>query len=138
MAVKVVMPRLTDTMLQGVISEWLKKEGDEVREGEPLYAVETDKASVEVTSSATGVLLKILVPQGDSVEVGGAVAIIGSRGEDFPPSWRPQRRRSRSGRRPPGRRQGLPEGSSPRPRPSGRPKNSTSTSARSAGPAREG
>ena len=82
MAVKVVMPRLTDTMLQGVISEWLKKEGDEVREGEPLYAVETDKASVEVTSSATGVLLKILVPQGDSVEVGGVVAIIGSRGED--------------------------------------------------------
>ena len=83
MAVKVVMPRLTDTMLQGVISEWLTKEGDEVREGEPLYAVETDKASVEVTSSATGVLLKILVPQGDSVEVGGAVAIIGARGEDF-------------------------------------------------------
>ena len=83
MAVKVVMPRLTDTMLQGVISEWLRKEGDEVREGEPLYAVETDKASVEVTSSATGVLLKILVPQGDSVEVGGAVAIIGSRGEDY-------------------------------------------------------
>ncbi len=77
------MPRLTDTMLQGVISDWLKQEGDEVREGEPLYAVETDKASVEVTSSATGVLLKILVPQGDSVEVGGAVAIIGARGEDF-------------------------------------------------------
>ena len=83
MAVKIVMPRLTDTMLQGVISEWLRKEGDEVREGEPLYAVETDKASVEVTSSATGVLLKILVPQGDSVEVGGAVAIIGARGEDY-------------------------------------------------------
>lgn len=83
MAVKVVMPRLTDTMLQGVISEWLKKEGDEVTEGEPLYAVETDKASVEVTSSATGVILKVLVPRGDSVEVGGAVAIIGSRGEDF-------------------------------------------------------
>jgi 2-oxoglutarate dehydrogenase E2 component (dihydrolipoamide succinyltransferase) len=97
MAVKVVMPRLTDTMLQGVISEWLKKEGDEVREGEPLYAVETDKASVEVTSSAAGVLLKILVPQGDSVEVGGAVAIIGSRGEDFAsflapaPAAKPQR-----------------------------------------------
>jgi pyruvate/2-oxoglutarate dehydrogenase complex dihydrolipoamide acyltransferase (E2) component len=83
MAVKVVMPRLTDTRLQGVISEWLKREGDEVREGEPLYAVETDKASVEVTSSATGVLLKILIPQGDSVEVGGAVAVIGARGEDF-------------------------------------------------------
>ncbi len=97
MAVKVLMPRLTDTMLQGVISEWLKQEGDEVREGEPLYAVETDKASVEVTSSATGVLLKIIVQQGNAVEVGGAVAVIGARGEDFTsllapaPTAKPQR-----------------------------------------------
>jgi len=83
MAVKVLMPRLTDTMLEGMISDWIKHEGDEVREGEPLYAVETDKASVEVTSSATGVLLKILVQPGESIEVGGTVAIIGERGEDF-------------------------------------------------------
>jgi pyruvate/2-oxoglutarate dehydrogenase complex dihydrolipoamide acyltransferase (E2) component len=82
MAVKILMPRLTDTMLEGVISDWLKKEGDDVREGEALYIVETDKASVEVTSSATGVLLKILVQQGEAMEVGGTVAIIGERGED--------------------------------------------------------
>jgi pyruvate/2-oxoglutarate dehydrogenase complex dihydrolipoamide acyltransferase (E2) component len=82
MAVKILMPRLTDTMLEGVISDWLKKEGDDVREGEALYIVETDKASVEVTSSATGVLLKILVQQGEAMEVGGTVAIIGERSED--------------------------------------------------------
>jgi pyruvate/2-oxoglutarate dehydrogenase complex dihydrolipoamide acyltransferase (E2) component len=83
MAVKILMPRLTDTMLQGVISDWIKNEGDEVREGDPLYAVETDKASVEVTSSATGILLKVLAKRGEAVEVGGTVAIIGERGEDF-------------------------------------------------------
>lgn len=83
MAVKVLMPRLTDTMLQGVISEWFKKEGDEVRVGEALYTVETDKASVEVTSSVDGILLKILVRPDESIEVGGAVAIIGERGEDY-------------------------------------------------------
>jgi pyruvate/2-oxoglutarate dehydrogenase complex dihydrolipoamide acyltransferase (E2) component len=83
MAVKVLMPRLTDTMLEGVICEWIKHEDDEVREGDALYIVETDKASVEVTSSATGVLLKILVQQGEAMEVGGAVAIIGVPGEDY-------------------------------------------------------
>jgi pyruvate dehydrogenase E2 component (dihydrolipoamide acetyltransferase) len=97
MAVKVLMPRLTDTMLQGVISDWIKHEGDKVRLGEPLYTVETDKASVEVNSSAAGVLLKILVQQGESIEVGGTVAIIGEQGEDFsamltsPPPTKPQR-----------------------------------------------
>lgn len=83
MAVRVLMPRLTDTMLQGVICDWIKQEGDEVRVGEALYTVETDKASVEVTSSAAGVLLKILVQQDEAVEVGGTVAIIGERGEDY-------------------------------------------------------
>lgn len=83
MAVRVLMPRLTDTMLQGVICDWIKQEGDEVRAGEALYIVETDKASVEVNSSATGVLLKILVRQGEAMEVGGTVAIIGERGEDY-------------------------------------------------------
>lgn len=82
MAVKVLMPRLTDTMLQGTISEWIRKEGDEVREGDPLYEVETDKANVEVSSSANGFLLKILVQEGEAIEVGGTVAIIGEQGED--------------------------------------------------------
>jgi len=83
MATEILLPRLTDTMHEGFISYWYKKEGEEVQEDEPLFVVETDKASVEVNSSATGVLLKILVNEGESVEVGGRVAIIGERGEDI-------------------------------------------------------
>jgi len=85
MAVEILLPRLTDTMHQGLISYWYKKEGDFVQEGEPLFVVETDKASVEVDSSATGMLLKILIKEGESVEVGGRVAIIGESGEDIQP-----------------------------------------------------
>jgi pyruvate dehydrogenase E2 component (dihydrolipoamide acetyltransferase) len=83
MAVKVVMPRLTDTMLQGTIAEWTKREGDSVSVGDALYAVETDKAVVDVSSSVAGVLLKILVPNGQAVDVGGPVAVVGERGEDI-------------------------------------------------------
>lgn len=83
MATEIVVPRLTDTMLKGTISYWYKKEGEAVGEGEPLYVIETDKASVEVNTSATGFLLKILVGEGESVDVGGIVAIIGESGEDI-------------------------------------------------------
>jgi pyruvate dehydrogenase E2 component (dihydrolipoamide acetyltransferase) len=83
MAVKVVMPRLTDTMLQGVIAEWAKREGDDVRVGDALYTVETDKAVVDVSSSVAGVLLKILVRNGEAVDVGGPVAVVGERGDDI-------------------------------------------------------
>jgi pyruvate dehydrogenase E2 component (dihydrolipoamide acetyltransferase) len=85
MAVEILLPRLTDTMHQGMISYWYKQEGDFVQEGEPLFVVETDKASVEVNASATGFLLKIFVGEGESVEVGGMVAIIGEKGEDIQP-----------------------------------------------------
>lgn len=83
MATEILLPRLTDTMHQGMISYWYKKEGDFVQEGEPLFVVETDKASVEVNASATGILLKVLVKEGESVDVGGRVAIIGEKGEDI-------------------------------------------------------
>jgi len=83
MATEILLPRLTDTMHQGMISYWYKKEGEFVQEGEPLFVVETDKASVEVNASATGVLLKIFVKEGELVEVGGRVAIIGECGEDI-------------------------------------------------------
>jgi pyruvate/2-oxoglutarate dehydrogenase complex dihydrolipoamide acyltransferase (E2) component len=85
MAVEILLPRLTDTMHQGMISYWYKKEGEFLQQGEPLFVVETDKASVEVDASATGILLKILVKEGESVEVGGRVAIIGESGEDIQP-----------------------------------------------------
>jgi pyruvate/2-oxoglutarate dehydrogenase complex dihydrolipoamide acyltransferase (E2) component len=83
MATEVLLPRLTDTMHQGMISYWYKKEGESIQEGEPLFVVETDKASVEVNAAATGVLLRILVREGESVGVGGRVAIIGEIGEDI-------------------------------------------------------
>jgi pyruvate/2-oxoglutarate dehydrogenase complex dihydrolipoamide acyltransferase (E2) component len=83
MAVEILLPRMTDTMLKGMISYWYKKEGEKVQEGEPLFVLETDKASVEVGASATGVLLKIFVKEGESVDVGGRVAIIGEKGEDI-------------------------------------------------------
>ena len=83
MATKIVMPRLTDTMHLGMISYWYNKEGETVRQGEPLFVVETDKASVEVDASVTGVLLKAFVKEGESVAVGGSVAIIGESGEDI-------------------------------------------------------
>lgn len=83
MATEIVMPRLTDTMHKGMISYWYKKEGESVQEGEPLFVVETDKASVEVCASATGILLKILVKEGESADVGGKVAIIGESGEEI-------------------------------------------------------
>ena len=85
MAVEIHLPRLTDTMLQGMISYWYKKEGEAVQQGEPLFVVETDKASVEVNASGTGVLLKVLVKEGESVGVGERVAIIGEGGEDIQP-----------------------------------------------------
>lgn len=97
MAVQIRMPRLTDTMLEGLISDWLKQEGDFVQEGEPLFVVETDKASVEVHASATGVLLKILVRAGESIPVEGVVAVIGEKGEDIQ-SLGPAPRPSAAGR----------------------------------------
>jgi pyruvate dehydrogenase E2 component (dihydrolipoamide acetyltransferase) len=83
MATEILMPRLTDTMLQGVISHWYKKEGESVLEDEPLFMVETDKANVEVNASAAGVLLKIFCGEGESIDVGARVAIIGASGEDI-------------------------------------------------------
>jgi len=83
MAVEILLPRMTDTMLKGMISYWYKKEGEKVQEGEPFFVLETDKASVEVGASATGFLLKIFVKEGESVDVGGRVAIIGEKGEDI-------------------------------------------------------
>lgn len=77
------MPRLTDTMHQGKIVQWLKKEGEPVQEGEPLFIVETDKAAVEVNSSASGFLLKILVASEESVSIGEGLAIIGEKEEDI-------------------------------------------------------
>ncbi len=83
MATEILMPRLTDTMHQGTITHWYKKEGEAVHENEPFFIVETDKASVDVNASASGVLLKILCREKESAGVGEKVAIIGESGEDI-------------------------------------------------------
>ena len=66
MATQVVMPKLSPTMEEGQLSRWLKKEGDKVSMGEPLAEIDTDKATMEMQSLANGVLLKILVNEGES------------------------------------------------------------------------
>ena len=80
MAVEVRLPRLGQGMESGTIVKWLKAEGDEVAKGEPLYELDTDKVTQEVEAEASGVLLKIAIPQGE-VEVGRTIAFIGSPGE---------------------------------------------------------
>ncbi|MGH3235341.1 MAG: biotin/lipoyl-containing protein, partial [Streptosporangiaceae bacterium] len=73
----VLMPRLSDTMAEGVLSQWLKKEGDPVRKGDVLAEIETDKATMELEAYDEGVLEKLLVPEGATVPIGQPIAVIG-------------------------------------------------------------
>src|SRR5258708_35525204 len=79
-AKEATLPRLGQGMESGVVVKWLKAEGDRVEKGEPLYEVETDKATQEVEAELSGVLLKIAVSGGE-VPVGQTVAVIGEAGE---------------------------------------------------------
>ncbi len=81
MANQVTLPRLGQGMESGTIVRWLKSEGEQVERGEPLYELDTEKVTQEVEADASGVLLKILVNEGE-VPVGKAVAVIGDEGED--------------------------------------------------------
>jgi pyruvate dehydrogenase E2 component (dihydrolipoamide acetyltransferase) len=81
MAVEVKLPRLGQGMEAGTIVRWLKSEGDQVAKGEPLYELDTDKVTQEVEAEADGVLLKIVIPDGE-VDVGTTVAVIGAEGEE--------------------------------------------------------
>lgn len=83
MAEAIRMPLLSDTMTQGVIAEWHKKVGDEVKSDDIIADVETDKATMEVTPYVDGTLLYIAVDKGQGVPVNGIMAIIGKPGEDF-------------------------------------------------------
>jgi pyruvate dehydrogenase E2 component (dihydrolipoamide acetyltransferase) len=80
-ATEVKLPRLGQGMESGTIVRWLKGEGDPVRKNEPLYELDTDKVTQEVEAETDGVLLKILVLDGE-VGVGTTVAVIGAEGED--------------------------------------------------------
>ena len=76
------MPKMSDTMEEGVIAGWLKKVGEEVKSGDILAEVETDKATMELESYDDGFLLHVGVNDGDSVPVDGVIAIIGEKDED--------------------------------------------------------
>jgi pyruvate dehydrogenase E2 component (dihydrolipoamide acetyltransferase) len=83
MAEIVRMPKLSDTMTEGVVAEWHKKVGDKVSEGELLAEIETDKATMEFESFYDGVLLYVGVQKGEAAPVNSVLAIIGSEGEDI-------------------------------------------------------
>ena len=81
MADELVMPRLSDTMERGTVARWLKHEGDDVRPGDVVAEIETDKATMEYQSDVEGVLLRILVGDGETAELGATIALVGARGE---------------------------------------------------------
>ena len=84
MAKEIVMPKLGLTMTEGTVSKWLKNEGDAVKEGEPLFEVETDKLTNTIEASASGTLLKIYVPAGGSAKCLERIAFIGQAGDAVP------------------------------------------------------
>jgi pyruvate dehydrogenase E2 component (dihydrolipoamide acetyltransferase) len=78
---KVTMPKMGDTMEEGKILNWIKKEGDTVNKGDALAEVETDKVNIEVEAFVSGVLRKILIPAGQSAPVGAEIALVGDPNE---------------------------------------------------------
>jgi len=74
------MPRLSDTMTEGVLSQWVKHEGDQVRKGDVLAVIETDKAAMEMEAYDEGVLTRLLAQEGDTVPIGTPIAVIGGEG----------------------------------------------------------
>ena len=89
------MPRLSDSMEEGTILKWLKSDGDEVKRGEELVEIETDKANMTYEADADGVL-EIVAQEGDTLAVGETIARIGGGSANGAP---PQRQRQRTGNR---------------------------------------
>jgi len=83
MVTKILMPPLGETMDEGKIVRWLKREGDPVERGEALFEVETDKATVEVEAFGSGILRKILVPEGETVPVGQLLGYIADQDDEL-------------------------------------------------------
>ncbi len=83
MAEVIRMPKMSDTMEEGVIAEWHKKVGDKIETGEIIAEVETDKATMDLESYYDGTLLYIGVKKGDAVPINGIMAVVGEEGEDY-------------------------------------------------------
>jgi len=83
MAEVIRMPKMSDTMEEGVIAEWHKQVGDVIKSGEIIAEVETDKATMDLESYYDGTLLYIGVKKGDAVPIDGVMAVVGEKGEDY-------------------------------------------------------
>src|SRR4051794_38551682 len=81
MASEVTMPRLSDSMEEGTILKWLVDEGGEVKRGEPLVEIETDKANMTYDADTDGVLIEVVAEEGDTLPIGEVIARVGEEGE---------------------------------------------------------
>ncbi len=89
MPTDVVMPKLGLNMTEGLLVEWLKKEGDPVKKGDLLFSVETDKITTEAEANVDGTLAKIFVAAGETVPVRTVVGLILAQGEELPANYQP-------------------------------------------------
>src|SRR4051812_33550293 len=80
MPTNVIMPQMGESIFEGTLTKWLKKPGDTIQRDEPLFEISTDKVDAEIPSPAAGVLTKILVPEGQTVQINTVVAQIGEAG----------------------------------------------------------
>src|SRR5262245_51929105 len=81
MPVEITMPQLSDTMTEGTVVKWNKKEGEKVKAGEEIADVETDKATMPMEAFDAGTLAAILVKEGEKVAVGGVLAVLATGSE---------------------------------------------------------
>ncbi|MDF9796757.1 pyruvate dehydrogenase E2 component (dihydrolipoamide acetyltransferase) [Catalinimonas alkaloidigena] len=99
-ATVVTMPKMSDTMTEGVIASWLKKVGDKVESGDILAEVETDKATMELESYEDGILLYVGVEEGGAVEIDGVIAVIGEEGADYEKLLKANKSKKKGGEEP--------------------------------------
>lgn len=120
MAVAVLMPQMGESVVEGTVSRWLKAPGDTVTKLEPLLDIATDKIDTEVPAPAGGTLLRVLVPEGQTVNAGTVLAYIGAADEalpdaDAPPPVETQARATATPQEPPlGAQPALPQAEQPR------------------------
>jgi pyruvate dehydrogenase E2 component (dihydrolipoamide acetyltransferase) len=86
MAVEVLMPRLSDSMEEGTVLKWLVEVGGDVKRGQPLVEIETDKANMTYDADTDGVLLEVVAAEGDTLDVGAVIARVGEAGESAAPA----------------------------------------------------
>src|SRR5512140_2707924 len=89
MPTNVIMPQMGESIAEGTLTKWLKKAGDAVKRDEPLFEISTDKVDAEIPAPASGTLLEILVPEGQTVPINTVVALLSEAGEASAPAPAP-------------------------------------------------